>query len=60
MKQITWEVWLYISVFVFFSLFFMGTMPGSVTAFPNFLWYFIPSVINLAVCLFYGLKDSER
>lgn len=59
MKQKTWEIWFVISVLVFSCLFLVGTLPGSVEAFPNFIWFFIPSTINLAICVIYGTKDSE-
>lgn len=58
MTQKIWERWFITSLVLFGALFFIGTMPGSVEAFPNFLWAFIPSVINLAICLYYGTKDS--
>ena len=58
MRQRVWEMWFIASLLVFGSLFFVGTLPGSVDAFPNFVWYFIPSVINLAICIYYGTKES--
>jgi hypothetical protein len=58
MKQKVWEMWLIISVIVFGCLFFIGTLPGSVDAFPSFLWFFIPSIFNLAICVCYGTKES--
>lgn len=56
MKQSIWEAWFISSVGISFGLFMIGTLPGSVEVFPTFLWYFIPSIINLAVCLYYGTK----
>lgn len=58
MKQKFWERWFIVSLVVFGCLFFIGTLPGSVDAFPDFLFVFIPSVINLAICIMYGTKDS--
>ncbi len=60
MKQSTWEIWFIISVIVFASLFLVGTLPGSVNAFPYFLWVFIPSIINLAVCIICGTISSDK
>jgi len=58
MKQKVWEVWFISSIIVLGSLFFVGTLPGSVDAFPYFLWVFIPSMFNLAICIYYGTKES--
>jgi hypothetical protein len=58
MKQNIWEVWFISSVGIVFGLFMIGTLPGSVEVFPSFLWYFIPSVINLLICIYCGTKDS--
>ncbi len=58
MKQRVWEMWFITSLAIFGSLFLVGTLPGSVEAFPNFLWYFLASTINLVICLYYGTKDS--
>jgi hypothetical protein len=58
MKQSIWEAWFISSVGIVFGLFMIGTLPGSVEVFPSFLWYFIPSIINLLICLYYGTKDS--
>jgi hypothetical protein len=60
MKQDIWEVWFISSVGISFGLFMIGTLPGSVEVFPTFLWYFIPSIINLAVCLYYGNKKDSK
>jgi lipopolysaccharide export LptBFGC system permease protein LptF len=60
MKQRFWEVWFISSVGVFLGLFMIGTLPGSVEVFPTFLWYFIPSIINLAVCLYIGTKKDDK
>jgi len=58
MKQKVWETWFIASIIVLGSLFFVGTLPGSVDAFPYFLWVFIPSMFNLAICIYYGTKES--
>jgi hypothetical protein len=60
MKQSTWEAWFIVSIIASSSLFFVGTIEGSRDMFPNFLWAFIPSIINLAVCLYYGLKHNDE
>jgi lipopolysaccharide export LptBFGC system permease protein LptF len=60
MKQSIWEVWFISSVGIFLGLFMIGTLPGSVEVFPTFLWYFIPSIINLAVCLYIGTKKDDK
>ncbi len=60
MRQLAWERWFIVSVVTFISLFFIGTLPGSVDAFPYFLWAFIPSIINLATCVIYGTKESDK
>lgn len=59
MKQLAWERWFIVSVVALASLFFIGTLPGSVEAFPYFLWVFIPSIINLAACVICGTKESK-
>ena len=60
MRQKAWERWFNISTIILFSLFLVGTLPGSVDAFPYFLWVFIPSIINMSVCVLYGLKPSDK
>ena len=59
MRQKTWEIWFISSIIVFGSLFLVGTLPGSVDALPYFLWFFIPSVFNLAICIYNGTKESK-
>ncbi len=59
MKQTTWETWFIVSIIIFAALFLVGTLPGSVETFPYFLWAFIPSIINLVVCVCYGAKESK-
>ena len=59
MRQHVWELWFLSSALVFFAFFFIGTIDGFQQAFPNFLWVFIPSIINLAVCIYYGTKQTK-
>lgn len=59
MRQRVWELWFLLSITVFGAFFFVGTIDGSQEAFPNLVWVFIPSIINLAVCLYYGTKPSK-
>ena len=59
MKQRVWELWFLSSVIVFGTFFFVGTIEGSQEAFPNFFWGLIPAIINLAVCIYHGIKPIK-
>jgi len=59
MNQRVWELWFLASATVFGVLFFISTIEGSNEVFPNLLWVFIPSIINLAVCGYYGIKPTK-
>jgi len=59
MNQRVWELWFLLSALVFGGIFFLSTIEGFEEAFPNFLWVFIPSIINLAVCVYYGTKQTK-
>jgi hypothetical protein len=59
MKQSTWEVWFIASVLLFSAVFFVGTVEGSREVFPNYVWALGSSVINLAVCFYYGSKQDK-
>lgn len=60
MRQKVWEIWFIISVVISIALFLVGTLPGSVDTFPDFLYGFIPAIINLVVCVCYGLTSSDK
>lgn len=60
MRQKFWELWFLVSVVVFSAFFFVGTLEGSREMFPNFLWGLVPSIINLAICIYCGFKENER
>lgn len=60
MRQRTWELWFITSATIFVCLSFVGLVDGSMKAFPNFLWGFVPSLFNLFVCLYYGTKPTKR
>ena len=59
MRQHVWELWFLSSALVFGGVFFLSTIDGFQEAFPNFLWVFIPSIINLALCSYYGTIPSK-
>jgi hypothetical protein len=59
MKQRVWELWFLSSAIVFGTFFFVGTIEGNQEAFPNLLWGLIPSIINLAVCIYHGTKPIK-
>jgi hypothetical protein len=58
MTQKFWERWFIASLVLFCALFLLGTLPGSIELFPDFLFVFIPATINLAICIIWGTKDS--
>jgi hypothetical protein len=58
-KQTMWETWFVASVIIFLAYFFVGTLEGSKTAFPNWLPFMIASFINLAICTYYGFKTRN-
>jgi len=59
MKQRVWELWFVASALVFGAFFFVGSIEGSLEAFPNFFWGFIPALFNLAICSYYGTKPTK-
>lgn len=58
-KQSMWEYWFVISVVIFLAYFFVGTLEGSKTAFPNWLPFMLASCTNLIICIYYGLKPRN-
>lgn len=60
-KQFMWEVWMAISIVLFFSYIFVGLLPGSKETFPNWLPWFLGSIINLQLAIIFGLvvKSDE-
>jgi len=59
-NQAMWETWFVASIIIFFAYFFVGTLDGSRIFLPNWLPFFIASIINLAVCIYYGLKPIDK
>lgn len=57
--QIMWETWFVASIVIFFAYFFVGTLERSREVFPNWTPFFILSIINLVVCLYYGLRTNK-
>lgn len=55
-NQTLWETWFVSSVIIFLAYFFVGTLDGSRDTFPNWLPFFLVSVINLIACLYIGNK----
>jgi hypothetical protein len=58
-KQTMWEYWFVISVVIFLAYFFVGTLEGSKTIFPNWLPFMLASCINLIICIYYGVKTRN-
>ena len=58
-KQTMWEYWFVISVIIFLAYFFVGTLEGSKTIFPNWLPFMLASCINLIICIYYGVKTRN-
>jgi len=58
-KQTMWETWFVASIIIFFAYFFVGTLEGSRTAFPNLLPFMLASCINLIICIYYGVKTRN-
>jgi hypothetical protein len=57
-NQTLWETWFISSTIIFLAYFFVGTLEGSKYTFPNWLPFFLISVINLITCLYIGNKKS--
>lgn len=57
-NQTIWETWFICSIIVFATYFFVGTLDGSKDMFPNWLPFFLISIINLITCLYIGSKKS--
>ena len=55
-KQTMWETWFVASIIIFTAYFFVGTMENSRIDFPNYPYFAIISVINLAICVYYGTR----
>jgi TM2 domain-containing membrane protein YozV len=57
-NQTMWEYWLITSIIIFLCYFFIGTLPNSIKEFPNWLIFFLLSVINLTICIFKGIQTK--
>jgi hypothetical protein len=55
-KQTMWETWFVASAIIFFAYFFVGTLENSRIDFPNYPYFAMASVFNLAASLYYGTK----
>lgn len=58
-EQRVWEYWFVASIIIFLAYFFVGTLPGSQETFPNWLPFMLASCINLAICIYYGVKTRN-
>lgn len=58
-RQTMWEMWFVASIIIFLAYFFVGTLEGSKTFFPNWLPFMILATINLLICLYYGFKTRN-
>jgi hypothetical protein len=58
-RQAMWEYWFIASAIIFLAYFFVGTLEGSKTAFPNWLPFMIAACINLAICIYKGTKPEK-
>lgn len=58
-KQTMWEYWFVISIILFLGSFFIGTLEGSKTFLPNWIYAMGLVTINLMTCLYYGLKTPK-
>ena len=58
-KQHLWEVWFVLSVILFLTYLFVGTLENSRTFLPNWLPFMLISMVNLLVCIIYGLKKPK-
>ena len=59
MSYVKWEIWFVLSMISLISMLFIGTLPGSVQAFPNYLYGLALVVINFIVCIAYGNKTKS-
>ena len=57
-KQNQWEIWFISSIIIFTAYFLVGAFPGSKIAFPSWPYFFVISIINLLICLYFGTKKS--
>lgn len=57
-KQLIWETWFLMSVFIFMAYFFVGMLEGSREFFPNWIYFFGVACINLILCVGYGFKKD--
>ena len=55
-QQTMWETWFVTSFIIFSAYFFVGTLENSRIDFPNYPYFAIASVINLAICVYYGTR----
>ena len=59
-KQTIWEMWFVASAILFLAYFFVGTLENSKVDFPNYPYFAIAAVINLAICIYYGVKPRTN
>ena len=59
-KQTMWETWFVASVIIFLAYLFVGTSEGSKIMFPNWLTFMLISMVNLIICIFYGIKKPKE
>lgn len=55
-KQTMWETWFVASFIIFIAYFFVGTLENSRIDFPNYPYFAIAAVFNLAASVYYGTK----
>lgn len=58
-QQTMWETWFVASIILFLGSFFIGTLEGSKTFLPNWIYAMSLVTINLMTCLYYGLKTPK-
>jgi hypothetical protein len=59
LTETIWETWFVASIVIFFAYLFVGTLPNSLDQFPNWLPFFIASIVNLSICIYYGVKPRD-
>ena len=55
-NQTAWEMWFVSSCIIFLCYTFVGTIQGSKEVFPNWIVFYIISIINLIACVIVGTK----
>lgn len=58
-KQTMWEYWFVASCILVLACLFIGTLEGSKNFLPNWPYFMIISSINLAICIYKGLKPQS-